>query len=398
MENDDKKSEAAQKMSGGGSYSSHGGGGSSDGSGAPAGAPKSSRTVTSEVHVLGCDRTYGEPDAYLGDEPLYISRYRVVVPPTDANAHDAEEHDGDSEDVHSDEEVVRRRPKASRVLCTYEEYPVVIYHCIETDIPTVGLQIWNACFLLADYLIHFSRDTSSLNDTCFLELGCGCGFVAVILSIFLSDNVSFVTDYLPIILDCAVKNLDANNHLRQNIRSGVPRCRLLDWSAEIEAEKERLDNYGWTDEDWQILGSREVVLLGADVIYGCELTVLFLTKAAEMLVRIATVDGQGSQKTDLKIPGRLLVTLEKRYNFEVDTQSVAAHGYNTFIRHINFSIERVQPIEREFTLILLDDEDTSGYYWIGRPVNVPFPQYCIDYHRNEFIEIWELELYKICTS
>lgn len=54
-------------------------------------------------------------------------------------------------------------------------------HSVSTELKLVGLQIWRAAFLLADFIIHFHK--LFLNTT-VLELGSGVGLTSIVAGMF----------------------------------------------------------------------------------------------------------------------------------------------------------------------------------------------------------------------
>jgi hypothetical protein len=410
------------------------------------------RVVTSEVHYS--DEEFGdnsndsgghvlnrEPDEYLDGIPLYLSRYRLVFPKadqTEASSSTAASESGDSDGSGSDEPVRRRRPKRKSVDVAssltsrrYTEQHLTIYHSKETTIAAVGLQLWKASFLLADYLIHQFTGRRALEPKrarpsqfdggCIIELGCGCGFIGAVLAHLLqSPCPAFITDYTADILKVAKRNLQANDHLTAlggsyatHDTDKMPRCRILDWNEKdlfIRTDKPSVCNsfssavslaedlFLFSDGDLQqIMISKQLMLVGADIVYDNELTIKFLETSARILLRhhhsssqaLADLNGSG-----YKLPtGVLIVALEKRFNFELESQSVAAHGYKTFLQFIN--ADNTVDASQDVAMTCSTDDEKGRYYWKGCLANMLFPQYFMDYERTEYLELWQLELFAV---
>jgi len=64
-----------------------------------------------------------------------------------------------------------------------------IIHTLATPLPSVGLQVWRASFLLCDYLLHH---TNALTGVTAVEFGAGTGISSIILARFAS--LVFITE------------------------------------------------------------------------------------------------------------------------------------------------------------------------------------------------------------
>jgi hypothetical protein len=158
------------------------------------------------------------------------------------------------------------------------------------------------------------------------------------------------------------------------------------------------DLFLFSDGDLQqIMISKQLMLVGADIVYDNELTIKFLETSARILLRhhhsssqaLADLNGSG-----YKLPtGVLIVALEKRFNFELESQSVAAHGYKTFLQFIN--VDNTVDASQDVAMTCSTDDEKGRYYWKGCLANMLFPQYFMDYERTEYLELWQLELFAV---
>jgi predicted nicotinamide N-methyase len=201
---------------------------------------------------------------------------------------------------------------------------LLLNHLTSSRLDDVGLQLWNGCFLLADFVIY-SRN--SFKDVVILELGTGAGLIAVIFKYVVNNHLGVLyTDYKDKIVNLAAENVERNSHLllqsflpllgsldsnSQDTRSCTASRvvgRILDWSSDFNPRSKRstmdskMSESRWTMEDCHLLESNRTVFLAADVLYDDVLTVHFFKKIAEMMK-------QGDEY--------LILTLEKRVNFSV---------------------------------------------------------------------------------
>ena len=94
-----------------------------------------------------------------------------------------------------------------------------------------------------------------------------------------------------------------------------------------------------------------------------------------------------------------LLSLEKRYNFELETLSVQAHGYRAFCRHIGRDPSRIQEElandvedeERRVVPMQAPSETPLLPQLRGRLVPLDsYPQYFQSYERVPQLELWEI--------
>jgi hypothetical protein len=77
----------------------------------------------------------------------------------------------------------------------------------------------------------------------------------------------------------------------------------------------------------------------------------------------------------------------------LESQSVAAHGYKTFLQFIN--ADNTVDASQDVAMTCSTDDEKGRYYWKGCLANMLFPQYFMDYERTEYLELWQLELFAV---
>ena len=389
----------------------------------------------------------------VGKDPqLCISRFEVAVPhlsPPDGEEGESMNRESTPEgELHSKTQTHTRRRKRHRD--DPYSFFVTISHMLTSEVEDVGLQLWRGSLLLADFLLytHMShtgplsahcthsqgrwQDMQLLGST-VVELGCGVGFLGVILSLLDCKRV-YLADMSAALTQLTEKNLATNAHLRacsplsqqQGQRPGQGqqpsspphvRTRVLDWrhalrhtdeDEEEEEEEETLRGQGGERRE-------RVTWLAADVIYDDQVTAhLFQTLSLRMQ------------------PGdHLLLTLEKRFNFEISSLSVVAHGYKLFLSYINMDSHLPSPSQSPVTTNDAsttpqrvstptvfsvcrgvsrvtntddhNDNDNSNnadgdeqqrrqVIFRGTSVPLDFPQAVLGYARSPHLELWDITI------
>ncbi|XP_031482107.1 protein-lysine N-methyltransferase EFM6 isoform X2 [Nymphaea colorata] len=313
--------------------------------------------VMSEIH-LGCPPSHMAP---------YISRFRLYSPHLNAT--------GDSlgslcasiiEDKEGDLDVPRRKNRDQPTSC-----PLLIQHRITSSIPSVGLQVWKAAFLLVDFILHQFLTSSDFSNEVALELGSGTGLVGIVLARF--AKIVFLTDRDAEILDNCATNVQLNREL---FKCDNVLVRELDWKKSwppiVESSEMR---YAWSSSEIH-MAEQASLLLAADVIYCDELTdSLFDTLECLM--------SRGSEKV-------LYLSLEKRYNFTIDALDTVANGYLHFLKYLEDE-ESAEGSAAELSL--------RSAYFVGKRIDIKqIPQYVREYERGNDLEIWQIRYVRSMTT
>jgi predicted nicotinamide N-methyase len=296
---------------------------------------------------------------------------------------------------------------------------VTLSHKVRTAVEDVGLQLWKGALLLADYLLHCHSDKQALLcGRTIVELGAGTGFLGVILSLLPCKTV-YLTDMSEHIARLIERNISTNSHLVSSISSiSCPleqdrRIRVLDWRDDDDDDNDGGGDVGpcraaysnpssvtshcstpprnpwaWTANDTECLATQEVLWLAADVIYDDEVTEYFFRFLSRAMR-----------------PGEhLLLALEKRFNFEMDSLSLVAHGYELFRRFINVPLdthENSDVTALNAVAVCTRDCFTSApkekhmevsekVVFRGKLVSLEFPQYVTGYERTRELELWDI--------
>ena len=246
-----------------------------------------------------------------------------------------------------------------------DRFFITLYNHNESELETVGLQLWKGALLLTDYLIHRK---SNLEDKVVLEMGGGVGLCGVILTL-MRHKGAYITEKDQSIARFTAKNLATNLHSRSSNHLLGPgeenysevKVRLLDWKSTSNPRCFSLSNppspqmpTDWTVEDCSLVQNNEVLFIAADVIYDDELIVAFFKKLSEMMRPLE----------------KLILTIEKRINFDASKLAIVANGYTLFQEHLN-------------------NDDAC---FIGTLVSIEdIPQYVRGYERDQYMELWEIE-------
>ncbi|XP_038065686.1 methyltransferase-like protein 22 [Patiria miniata] len=309
---------------------------------------ESGEQVLSDVHV------YVPPSSQLINEGHAITRFYFEIPdsssqlvssPSRKTPHTAQEnvcwssakqrlesrhlesHDDDDDDGDDDDEsvamatvdedgdlvVVRKR----RSHCELQNV-IVINHSMATTLDSVGLQVWQGCLLLCDFLLTHRE---MFKGRVALEMGSGVGLASIVMATAASHV--FATDTGTNVLEMCQRNIDHNCHnlvgySDKSEEKAVVQVRELDW---LQSTKSTDDPgpFQWSDKDIEKL-EEVTVIIAADVVYDDDLTDAFFNT----LIRLMST---GKDKT-------AFLALEKRLNFTIQDLDVTCKAYDHFRWHI----------------------------------------------------------------
>ncbi|CAN6163352.1 unnamed protein product [Urochloa humidicola] len=328
--------------------------------------------VMSEVH-LGC------PPYFSG---LHVSSFSFSSRPLGASGDDDGDGSSGSElkaatssscgspdavavDEDGDLVLDRRRRRNKHVRSDYQQ--LTIQHGVTSSLKCVGLQVWKAALLLADFVFHKSFTSSDFDGVTAIEVGAGTGLVGLALA-RVARRI-FVTDRGADILDNCLANVRINSGTLKFDEAKI--CvRELDWKMSWPPPVCTYDpsdpslRYLWSAHEIEE-AEKATALFAADVIYSDDLTDLFFDTVKKLM-------SSGAKKV-------LYVALEKRYNFSLDELDVVANGYAHFRSFFTTQEEHGDTIHR----------DKPGF--VGKQLDVAeIPQYIREYERGKDLEIWEI--------
>ncbi|XP_011163804.1 methyltransferase-like protein 22 isoform X2 [Solenopsis invicta] len=189
---------------------------------------------------------------------------------------------------------------------------IVIEHSVSTELNLVGLQVWRAAFLLADYILSHP---DLFRNQIILELGSGVGLTSIVAS-YLAKEVICTDINVGDILNLIKRNFLRNQtYVKSSYHIEEVNFLSLEWSKKLE---EKLQSAN--------------IVLAADVIYDDKITDGFVRTLTKLL-----------HTTNKKT---IYIALEKRYVFTVADLDTAAPMYEEFLRCIekykmNWSIDYI---------------------------------------------------------
>ncbi|OQR85023.1 methyltransferase-like protein 22-like [Achlya hypogyna] len=171
----------------------------------------------------------------------------------------------------------------------------------ESTVDNSGVQVWRAAFLLGDFVMAHA---SQFTDETVVELGCGVGFVTLVLSSV--AKLVIATDSDVDALSLAETNLLHNLH-------GACRLRQMDWNCHGLPSSSA--EFGWSNRDINAL-RRARILVASDVFYDDDITEVFLSKLCELMTENPNLVA--------------FVAIEKRAIFSAEKLNVVHLGYDIF--------------------------------------------------------------------
>ena len=184
------------------------------------------------------------------------------------------------------------------------------------------------------------------------EFGTGVGFLSIVLHI-LDHNGACCTDRDDEILAITRRNIQTNSHLYINDRDKKrTEVRSLDWSrGPHSVDQVFLD---------ELRSHTGVMYIASDCIYDDELTRQLFETVAQLMT----------------FEDVLYVSLDKRYNFEMESMALVAHAYDKFMDIVMGNASFAG--------------ETVTFEGISLDLN-KIPMYLSNYERSSSMELWEIK-------
>lgn len=315
--------------------------------------------ISSDFHPFQKVESSVSPQYYSSKIPVFITKPLPI-------------NDTSSDDKSDDDVLDLPRP----------DFFVNIRFAEKTDLPNVGLQIWNASLALCDHLAGLLSEGCPfssppfIDGTVFLELGCGVGLPSLVLSKGMTFKSIHHTVFMTDIEGPALENArfsagcihkDSLKQKRRRSLSGGRvdlRVRALDWMSSLSRTSFRkwrheLLSYGWTTSDAETLEaaviSGKLVVLAADPVYDEAFT--------EGLVGVLCELAAAAPKLEI------LLSLERRINFIMGDIKPRAVHYDHFWNELR-------------------GRSRSNLLWEKVPLFNP-PRH-VPYQYNQNIELWRI--------
>ncbi|XP_046581906.1 methyltransferase-like protein 22 isoform X1 [Haliotis rubra] len=309
--------------------------------------------VLSDVHVFTPHETLTDTDESVNR----VTRFYFSLPPDVCRelsadiVSDTSDPNDDGELLFDDDGdvLVTRKP------LTEDKQVITIEHMMETKLDDVGLQVWQGCLLLCDFVLHLHKE---FKGNKVLDLGAGVGLTSIVAGLF-AESV-LVTDVGETILSASECNIALNKPLLgEDCTFRVKELNWLKFSGPKDSCSDvRACRFKMTADDHALLDSVSLIL-AAEVIYDPDLTDAFFSTVTQLMSRPPA-------KT-------LYMTLEKRLVFTLADLDVVSPAYEHFREMI-----------QELSGLCVD-----GVTFHCCQIHCDFPQY-FTYDRHKHLELWQI--------
>jgi len=225
--------------------------------------------------------------------------------------------------------------------------------------------------LLADYLAYIAA-TSEHRTHSLIELGAGVGLSSIAALMFnVGHKAVIITDKSEVLLANAAHNIQVNQKLISRVK------RNFDSSNDQSTSEEFMvvdwlnpSTWGKLEERLKTVGNdKEILFIAADVIYDPSLTENLFN-----MLRTLLPPGVSNRK--------LIISLEKRFNFSLSELCVKATGYDHFLSLLSSpssssSREEAPPVR-----------DCGFKEFVGKRIDVESIEQTFVYERDSALELW----------